>query len=115
MLKLPAVGMRRSVNTNNCDWTTLVDWILGSVVFMAEAVSKTGVADILCEEEIFIRPGAEEVDDEVEADALEDGTTQALVYETLDDVWSQAEERARWLGPASAFLVESDWIRPVLA
>ncbi len=92
MLLLPTVGMRRSVERHNIDFSALCDWVEGSVLFEGENISIEDVIDQLVDNEVY---------DE-----------QDFARERLVDVWYELERRERWMGGGSSIQVAGQRVIP---
>ena len=77
-LGLPEKGISRSVNSHNSNLSVVCDWIEASVLFEDEALSKTDVADVLLENEVY--------------------SNQDYALEFVDSAWNVLRTRTATLG-----------------
>lgn len=92
MLRLPTVGMRRSVKKHNIDLNAVCDWIEGTVLFDGEAISIEDAVDQLIDNEVY---------DE-----------QDFARERLGDAWDELGRRERWMGRGSSIRVMGQRVSP---
>lgn len=88
MLALPSVGMHRSVETHNVNFTALCDWVEGSILFdEEEELSLSDVVDMLTENEIYAK--------------------QDFAWQIVNDARAEIERRLAWLGEGAPIEVAS--------
>lgn len=54
MIEMPETGINHSVKKHNCDLITVADWVIASALFCQENVSKSDVADVLLENQVYV-------------------------------------------------------------
>jgi hypothetical protein len=86
MLRLPDVGVRRSVKEHNSDLSVLSDWVEASVLFFDEAVSAIEAVDVLMEEQVY--------------------SEQDFAHQVVEQVWAAIDRRHRWLNASRAIRLQ---------
>lgn len=87
MLRIPARGVYRSVNSHNVSIDVLCDWIEGSLLFGESELSTTDVIDVLIENYIY---------DE-----------QEMASQRVSDAWAELKRRQACLGDEASFSIKS--------
>jgi len=95
VLRLPTVGMRRSVEKHNIDLNAVCDWIEGNVLFESETISIEDVVDQLIDNEVY---------DE-----------QDFARERLSDAWDELERREHWMGNGTSIKIVGQRVIPYRA
>lgn len=92
MIRIPEVGLERSVRKHNSDLAVACDWIESWVLLCNEEISRADVRDVFLEQQYY--------------------DSQDFAEEFLADVWSELRQRMRWIGDASPMALRGDRIAP---
>lgn len=95
MLRIPTVGMRRSIEKHNIDLNAICDWIEGNVLFESETVS--------------IEDAEDAVDQLIDNEVYDE---QDFARERLVDAWDELGRRERWMGSGSSINVVGQRVMP---
>ena len=90
MLKLPEIGFQYSVKQHNCDLAVACDWIEASLLFGEEEISSIAIADILQEQQYYLKA---------------DNADRDLCGEFLEMLWTELDRRRMLMGAASYFQI----------
>ncbi len=91
-LRLPTVGMRRSIQHHNIDLNAVCDWIEGNALFEGETISIEDAVDQLVDNGVY--------------------EVQDYARTRLGDAWDELARRAQWMGRGTSIKVVGQRVIP---